>query len=86
MGKKKALEEIEGNTELIKKAQKLVNSHYDANKAEILGEKSKPIKGLEEFKDELKKHIEIDKMSDEQIYEIAQKLIVKTIKKGLRKH
>lgn len=67
--------------ELITKAQFLVNSHYEIQQEKLIGEKSeKELEGLEEFKRELSKHIKIDRLSNAEIYKMARKLVIKTVK------
>lgn len=72
--------------ELIVKAQVLTNSHYEIQRRELMGENGeKQLKGLKEFKKELSKHIKTDLMSDDDIYKMAQKLVIRTVEKELKK-
>lgn len=87
MEEKRILREVEENeiNELVKKAQNLVNSHYDIQKEYLMGEEKSELKGLEEFKEELSKHIAVEKMDHTEIYKMAQKIVMQYLRKGLPK-
>lgn len=74
-------------SDLIKAAQKFVDVHHDKKKKiskeeEKISEKNLE-KRLEAFKGELKEHIEVSKMSDQEVYSLARKLVINNAKKEL---
>ncbi len=77
-------EDIREANKLIIKAQILTNSHFEIQAKNLMKEKGDgKIKGLEEFKQELSKHLDISQMSDSEVYQTAHSLVIKTIKEGL---